>query len=186
MFRRALVTTCLVTGLVAASFGTAQAATVSPGSWAADFCTAVDTWQQDSTVKVDDLNAQLEGVTDLTTGRDTIVDLLGDLVDSTDTAVDAIKDAGAPSTPNGAKISAAFVTGFKAVSKQFAKSQQQAEKLSTTSPAEFATKGKQIGTELSNSGERLNDGFSAVDKLDKGKKLEKAVKAAPECAFLNT
>jgi hypothetical protein len=37
---------------------------------------------------------------------------------------------------------------------------------------------------LSTSSNELGKGFSSIGKLDKGKKLEAAVKAAPECAFL--
>jgi hypothetical protein len=186
MFRRLLVPALVATGLVAGSMGTAHASSVSADDWAPKFCTALHDWQTAIQGESDQITSQLEGVTDLATGRDTIAALLGKMVDATDTATQAIKDAGSPSTPNGAKIEATFVKGFKAITKQFAKSQSQAEKLPTTSPTAFKTKGKQIGVELSDSGDELGKGFDAVGKLDKGKKLETAVKAAPECSFLNT
>jgi hypothetical protein len=185
MLRRLLVPTLVATGLVAGSFGTAHAASVPADQWASKFCTAAEEWQQSITTQSDQITSQLEGVTDLKTGRDTIADLLGQMVDATDTATEAIKDAGSPSTTNGAKIETVFVNGFKAISKEFAKAQAKAEKLSTTSPTAFTKQGKKIGTELSASSETLGKGFAAVEKLDKGKKLENTVKATPECAFLN-
>jgi len=186
MLRRLLVIALVATGSVAGSVGTAHGATVPPDQWAPKFCTALDDWQQTIQTESDNVSTQLQGVTDLKTGRDTITDLLGRMVDATDTTTAAIEDAGSPSTPNGARIAATFVNGFKAVSKQFAKARARAEKLSTTSAEAFKKKGKQLGMQLSNSGDELGKGFSAVGKLDKGKKLETAVKAAPECSFLNT
>jgi hypothetical protein len=186
MLRRLLLPALVATGLVAGSFGTAHAATVPADTWAPKFCTALQEWQQSISSQSDQVTSELEGVTDLQTGREKIADLLGQRVDATATTAGAIKDAGSPSTPNGAKIQTVFVNGFKAISKEFAKAQAKAEKLSTTSPTAFAKQGKKIGTELSASGDELGKNFDAVDKLDKGKKLESAVKAAPECAFLNT
>ena len=186
MLRRLVVPALLATGLVAGSFGTAHAANVPADEWAPKFCTALQDWQTAIQGQSDQVTSELAGVTDLDTGRQTIADLLGQMVDATDTTTGALKDAGSPSTPNGAKIQTVFVNGFKAISKEFAKAQAKAEKMSTTSPTAFAKQGKKIGTELSASGDELGKNFDAVDKLDKGKKLENAVKAAPECAFLNT
>ena len=45
MVRRLLVPALVATGLVATSFGTAHAATVSPATWAPKFCTAVIDYQ---------------------------------------------------------------------------------------------------------------------------------------------
>jgi hypothetical protein len=108
------------------------------------------------------------------------------MVDATDEATDSIKHAGNPSSPNGKKIAAVFVAGFKAVSKEFAKAQSSAKRLPTDSVDDFKTKGEALGQALSDSSNELGDGFSAVDRLDKGKKLETAVKAAPACAFLGS
>jgi hypothetical protein len=168
------------------SIPAATAATVSPDDWAPKFCTAMSNWQTTITDKGDAMQTELQSVTDLHTGRDQIAAFLGDMVDATDTAVGAIKDAGTPSTPNGAKISAVFQKGFKAISKVFAKAEAQAEKLPTSTTKAFQAKGKQLGKALSTSSNELGKGFSSIGKLDKGKKLETAVKAAPECAFLNS
>jgi hypothetical protein len=184
MIRRLCCTGALALGLLATSVPAAHAATVSPDEWAPKFCTALTDWQTTIQEKGDAMSTELDSVTDLSDGRDQIAAFLGDMVDATDDATTAIKDAGTPSSPNGAKIAALFVKGFKGISKEFAKAQDQAEKLPTSSPAKFKVAGKKLGQALSDSSDELGKGFRNVDKLDKGKKLEAAVKAAPECASI--
>jgi hypothetical protein len=193
IIRRVSLTALVVVGLLAGAMCTsASAATVPPSEWAPAFCTAFTNWQTTISQKSDDMSTALDGAATagqspqqiLGTARDQIASFLGDMVDATDEAASAIKDAGSPSTPNGAKIAAVFVTGFKAISKKFAQVQDEAQKLPTTSVQKFKVKGKQLGVSLSAYGDSLSKDFSVIGKLDKGKKLEAAVKAAPECASI--
>jgi hypothetical protein len=186
MFRRALLIAVVVAALVAVAVPAAYAKTVAPSKWAPKFCTALQDWQTTISDKGDALTTELESVTDLKEGRDKIASFLGDMVAATKDATSAIKDAGNPSSPNGAKISAVFVKGFKAITKEFQKAQDEAEQLPTSSAAEFKAKGEKLGQALSDSGDELSKSFSSIGKLDKGQKLESAVKAAPECAFLDS
>jgi len=192
MIRRLCCTGALALGLLATSAPAAHAATVSPSKWAPKFCTALEDWQSTIQEKGGELTSALQGVDAnaqsseaiLSDARDQISSFLDDMVAVTDSTTDKIKRAGSPSSPNGAKIAATFVNGFKAISKEFAKTQARAEKLPTNSVAAFKTKGQQLGQALSDSGDTLSAGFGNIGKLDKGKKLEAAVKAAPECKFL--
>jgi hypothetical protein len=184
MFRRVLVSTFVIAGLVAASFGTAHAATVPASKWAPKFCTAIDDYQQEITAQGTAVDTALAGVTDLTAGRDELVSYLGKMVAAADTAAKAVQKAGTPSTPNGGKIAAKFVSGLKASSKLFASAKAKAGKLSTTDATAFAADGKQLGQDLTDAGNKLGDSFNGIGTLDKGQKLENAVKAAPACAFL--
>jgi hypothetical protein len=186
MFRRVFVTALLSVALLATAVPAASAKSVSGSKWGAEFCTALQDWQTTISDKGGALTAELSSVTNLTQGRQTIADFLGEMVAATKDATAAIKDAGTPRTKNGAKISVAFVKGFKAIAKEFKKTQKQAEKLPTTSAAEFRAKGQDLGRALSDSGAQLSKSFGSVGKLDKGKKLENALKAAPECAFLDS
>ncbi len=135
-----------------------------------------------------ELGTATAGGTDTTailgTARDKIAAFLDDMVTATDKAAAGIKSAGSPSSPNGGKIATVFVNGFKAISKEFKSAEAQAKQLPTTSAADFQSKGTELGQTISDSANELSKGFSSVDKLDKGKKLETAVKAAPACAFL--
>ena len=184
MVRRLLVPALVATGLVATSFGTAHAATVSPATWAPKFCTAVIDYQTTISRDGESLTSQLENVTDLASGRDQIESFLGDMVTAAKTAKRQIQSAGAPSTPNGGKIATVFAAGLDASAKAFAKAQAEAARLPTTTPEAFKIKGKQLGRRLTAAGDQLSKSFSGIGKLDKGKKLEAAVKAAPECESL--
>jgi hypothetical protein len=185
MLRRALLTTCLVAGLVAASAGTADAATVSPSKWAPKFCTALETWSNTIAEEGSSLQTTLSGQTgNLTAARDELVSFLGKSVAATQTAVTAMKKAGTPSSANGDKIAGKFVTGLQAVQKEFVKAKAKAAAISTTDATAFATTGKEIQQDLDNADSTVSASFNGIGKLDKGKKLETAIKAAPACSFL--
>ena len=184
MLRRLCITSCLVLGLVGASLGTAHAATVPPGKWAPKFCTAIDDYQSTISTQSDAVDTALTGVTDPKSGRDQLVSYLGKMVVAAKTAARALNRAGSPSTPNGSKIAAKFVAGLSASAKLFANAEAKAAKLSTTDVTAFSVDGKKLGQDLSDAAQQLSTSFSGIGKLDKGKKLEAAVKAAPECAFL--
>jgi hypothetical protein len=186
VLRRLFFTLCLVVGLVGASLGTAHAATVSPDTWAPKFCTALQDWQTTISAQGDALTSALEGVTDLQVGRQQIASFLGRMVSASNSATRAVQRAGTPSSPNGDKIATKIVVGLKTASKQFDVAKAKAAKLSTSSPAAFRTDGKKLGQDLSNAGDEVTKSFSGIAKLDKGKKLENAIKAAPECAFLSS
>jgi hypothetical protein len=192
IIRRFSVVALVVVGLVAGATTGASAGTVSPSTWAPKFCTAFTDWQKTITTKSDELSSALDEAATagqspksiLSNARDQIASFLGDMVDATNDATSAIKAAGAPSSPNGAKIAAVFVTGFKAISKSFAKSRDQAQQLPTSSVQKFKVKGKELSVSMSAYGDTLSKNFSSIGKLDEEKKLEAAVKAAPECASI--
>jgi hypothetical protein len=184
MLRRLLVSALVLTGVVAGSLGTAHAATVSPDKWAPKFCNAVVDYRQTISQKADSMTSALETTTDLDAARAQIVTFLGDMVTAAKTAKSQIQHAGSPSTPNGSKIVAKFAGGLDASAKVFAKSKAEAAKISTTSVESFKIDGKKVGSNLTAAGDALNKSFSGIGKLDKGKKLEAAVKAAPECASI--
>ncbi len=185
-FRRLIPVAALVVCLLITGIGTAHAASVTPAKWAPKFCNAIDQYQKTITEQADAMTTALEGVTKLEAGRAEIVGFLGKMVTAANTAARQVKKAGSPSTPNGSKISATFVSGFKASAGVFADAKAKATKLPTTTPAAFKKKGKQLGQDLTDAGAELTKTFAGIDKLDKGKKLEAALKATPECAFLNS
>jgi glucose/arabinose dehydrogenase len=186
MIRRLCCTGALVAALLAASVPSAAAATVSPGKWAPKFCTAIDDYQSTISEKSDSMTTALETVGSLKSARAQIVSFLASMVEAAKTAERQVEKAGTPSVPNGKKIEAALLRGLDASVKVFADGKAQAAKISTKNPTAFKTDGKQVGVDLQKAGAKLQDSFGDIDKLDKGKKLEDAVKAAPECAFLTS
>lgn len=184
IIRRLSVTTFVIVGLVATSVGSASAATVSPSKWAPKFCTAIDDYQTTISETTEQMQTALQSVTDLSEARGQIVSYLGSMVAAAKTAKRGVERAGVPSSPNGAKIEAKFVDALDESADIFTDAKAQAAKISTTDAAAFAKEGKQVGTDLQDAGTELSASFGGIGKLDKGKKLEAAVRAADECAFL--
>jgi hypothetical protein len=184
MIRRLCCAGALALTLVATSIPAAHAATVSPGKWAPKFCNAVVDYQTTISEKSDAMSTALDSTTDLASARSQIVSFLGDMVTAAKTAKREIQQAGTPSTANGAKIASKFADGLDASAKVFANGKAQAAKISTASVKSFAVDGKKVGADLSAAADELSKSFSGIGKLDTGKKLEAAVKAAPECASL--
>jgi len=184
MIRRLCCISALVGALLAATAPAAGAATVPPGTWAPKFCAAVDRYESTISEQTDAMSAALDSVTDLKTARTEIVSFLGSMFDAAKTAKQQVSKAGTPSVPNGQKIASAFAAGLAASAKVFSDAKSQAARISTASTTAFKTDGKQVGEDLQDAGERLEKSFSTIGKLDTGNKLEQAVKAAPECAFL--
>jgi hypothetical protein len=170
-----------VVGLSAAPAG---AKTVSPQKWATGFCTALSDWQDTIQGASSDVSSALADTTDLAAGKTTLVDFLSQAIDATDTAISDAKATGVPDTTNGAKIQAALIKGFGKAKSIFQKAEADAEKLSTTDAASFSTKATEIGQEIQDSASEIDTAFGKIDKLDKGGKLDKVVKANKACAFL--
>ena len=184
MIRRLCCVGALAAALLATSVPVAHAATMSPNKWASKFCIALKTWGDTTSQKAGDVESSLSTVSDLETARDQLVQYLGEMEAETQDAVDALKKAGTPSTPNGGKIAALFVKALQTTKAKFADAKDDASHLSTTDPAAFATDSGRIATNLSRAGDAIGDSFDGAQKLDKGKKLENALKATRVCAFL--
>jgi hypothetical protein len=185
MIRRLGCVGALVAAVLATSMPAAHAATVSPSKWAPKFCTALGSWKDTISQKANDVETSLSDVGDLVEARDKLVQYLGEMESATQDAIDGLKKAGTPSSPNGGKIAALFVTALKTAKGDFTTAKHNASNLPTNDPTAFATKGGQIGTDLTTAGDEIGKSFNGVEKLDKGKKLEKAVTAASQCAFLS-
>jgi len=170
-----------VVGLSAAPAG---AKTVSPQQWSTKFCTALSDWLNTIQGSSTDVKDALSNTTDLAAAKTTLVDFLSQAVDATDTAIGDVKAAGTPKTTNGAKISAAFVSALGRAKKLFEKAEADAENLPTDSAASFSSAATEIATAISEGGSEIDSGFVKVDKLDKGRALDKVVQKTKACAFL--
>lgn len=170
-----------VVGLAAAPAG---AKTVLPQKWATSFCTALSDWQDTIQTASSDVSGALSDTSDLAASKTTLVDFLNQAIDATDTAISDAKAAGAPDTTNGAKIQAALVKGFSKAKGIFAKAEVDAEKLPTDDAATFSTEATAIGQQIQDSASKIDAAFGNIDKLDKGGKLDKVVKATKACSFL--
>jgi hypothetical protein len=186
MVRRSLVLILLVSGLLAASLATADAATVSPDKWAPKFCKAVQKWQKtvesESNAATDAFGKMSSG--DLTGVRDEFVRFLGNDVAATQTAIKSIKQAGTPSSANGAKIQRKIVGGFQSAATVFDTAKTKAQALSTTDAESFVDDATKIQDGLSSATDVFEKNFSDVSTLDKNNELAKALQGAKACKFL--
>ena len=100
----------------------------------------------------------------------------------------AIKDAGAPSSTNGAKISGNVRDRASRPSAGHLRRRRRRKPRSCRRPrpTAFASKGTEIGTDISDSRRRSSAAsFSAVDKPRQGQEARaRGAEAAPACAFL--
>ena len=184
-FTRAIAIVALaavpVVGLSAAPAG---AKTVTPQKWATGFCTALSDWQDTIKGASTDVSAALADTTDLASGKTTLVNFLSQAIDATDTAIADVKAAGVPKTTNGAKIQAALIKGFGKAKTIFTKAESDSETLSTDDAASFSTQASAIGQQIQDSAGEIDTAFGQIDKLDKGGKLDKVVRASKACSFL--
>jgi hypothetical protein len=185
LFRRVFVTTCLVVGLVVVSLGSAHAAR-SPDTWAPKFCKALKQWQATITSESNTANTTLGKASggDLAALRDEFVSFLGKDVAATQAAIRSIKKAGAPSSANGSKIQHKVIAAFQSASDVFAGAKTSAASLSTTDAASFVTDASKIQHDLNGASDAFQMNFSAVQKLDSKRVIERAITSAKACKFL--
>ena len=182
--RAIAIATMAVIPVVGLSAAPAGAKTVTPQKWAAGFCTALSTWQDSIKASSADVTSALSDTTDLQKDKTTLVDFLSQAIDATDTAIADVKAAGVPKTTNGAKIQAALIKGFGKAKTIFTKAESDSETLSTDDAASFSTQASAIGQQIQDSAGEIDTAFGQIDKLDKGGKLDKVVKASKACSFL--
>jgi hypothetical protein len=184
--RRVSVVALVVAALVIGAVGSASAATVSPEDWAPKFCSTIDSYQKTISTESEDLTSTLSGVTNLKQGRAEIVAFLGKMVTAAKTAKNHMKAAGVPSSTNGSKIAAKFVSALDQSTKVFSEAKAQASKVSVKTPAAFEKQGTKVGTDLQKAADQLGKGFDGVSELDTKGELQTAAQASPECAFLSS
>jgi hypothetical protein len=172
--------------LVAVTATPAGAKSVPAKEWMTEFCTVYGDWVTTIQSASEDVQS-LAGdgtLTDLSGGRNALVDLLSQSVDATETAVSNLEAAGIPDAPNGKKIDATIITALKKAQKVFEDAVMQAEGLSTTDPAAFASGADQITDDLGVGLDRAFAGFAKIDKLDSSKTFRKLSKKLKACKAL--
>jgi hypothetical protein len=186
MIRRVILTSALAAVLVAMSFSTAQAGTVSTDTWAPKFCKAVTQYEQTLEDQSSTFQSNLGSSTNLKAVRAKLVSFLATMEKAANTAKQQIQRAGAPSATNGTKISAKFVSALGKSASVFADAKDQAAKVSTASPKAFEKQATQVGTDLEKAGKSLSAEFGNIKQLDTSKKIQTSLQAAPECSALTT
>ena len=180
----ATIATVPLLGLAAAPAG---AKTVPAGQWMTKFCTIYGDWIQtiqQASQEVQSLSSSA-AATDLTAAKNSLVDMLSQSIDATDTAVSDLKAAGVPDAQNGKKINTAILTALQNAKGVFQHAESSAESISTTDAATFATDTTKLSGDISTG---LNDAFSGlskINKLDKSGTFKKLSTKNKACKALN-
>jgi len=183
--RRSLTIAAVATLLVVWVATSAVANTVPAGQWAPRFCAALSSFQAHLTRDGKKADAVLSGnITSLAAAKTTLADFMGKAVKDADTAISAVKAAGAPSAPNGAKITAAFVKGLQNARNVFASAKTNAQHLPTKTLSAFESSTQKITSDLNRGSAGIIASFTNVQSLDTSGKVGAAVQAEPACAFL--
>jgi hypothetical protein len=165
----------------------AAATTVSAGQWAPKFCAALSTFQAHLNRDGTKASAVLSGnITSLAEAKATLAGFMAKAVNDADTAISAVKAAGAPSAVNGTKIAAAFVKGLQNARSLFASARTKAQHLPTKTLSAFESSTQKITSDLNQGSKGIATSFNTVKALDSSGKVGAAVRAEPTCAFLQS
>ena len=180
----ATVATVPLLGVAAAPAG---AKTVPASQWMTKFCTTFGTWTtsiQQASQQVQSLSSTADP-SNLTGAKNSLVDMLSQSIDATDTAVSKLKAAGVPDAQNGKKINAAIIAALSNAKKVFTDAESSAESISTTDATSFAGDTTKVSDDISSGLDGAFSGLSKIDKLDKSGTFQKLSKKNKACKALN-
>jgi hypothetical protein len=184
--RRPLVVFAAVAVLVVLLPSTAATATTTTAAeWAPKFCAAISSFQAHLTSDGSEADAVLSGeIANLKTARNALATFMSKATKDTDTAITALKKAGTPDAPNGAKVAAVFVKALQNARSLFASAKSDAEHLPTNNLKSFEAATQKITNKLKRGSTGITNSFSNVQALDTSGDIGAAVRAEPTCAFL--
>jgi hypothetical protein len=172
----------VVVCLAACSSNSSAASSPSPtpltaAQYVAGFCTAITKFQIDVQQQQASFNSS---TTDLTQLKQSWIDFLNGMIQSTKTLVSDVEALGVPATSDGQTAAATFKSDFETLEQDLQQLADQSQSLSPTSPGDFMSSFQpmtnKFQTDLKGFGEDLQ-------KLNGGP-LDQAFKQAPECASL--
>jgi hypothetical protein len=171
--------------IIAAVSDVAAAKTTSPTAWTTQFCKALQSWGKE----FDASNAQVESTAAKTAGnipaaKALVVKGINQDASVTGHAAQVIQRAGVPSVPNGKKLSAVFVSGFKKAQQELLGAVTNANALPTDNPATFIAGLSSVVSKLQV--DPITPSFKSAAKLDTAGKLGNALQANPDCKFLTS
>jgi hypothetical protein len=186
MMRRIVMVGVVLAVLLVANSVPASAKAVAPGTWAAKFCTTLQSWN----AKLDSDGAKADqalsgGVSNLKAARSELQSFLTKSVANTKHAVATLQAAGTPKVPNGSKISARFIDAYKSAQNLFASAATTAGSMSTSNLSKFEATAQKITASLQKGGNDVQSSFESVQSLDTGGALSGVFQSTPACAFLN-
>ena len=157
---------------------------VSVESWAGGVCGSVETWLRGINQKGTQLGQDVQGVSDLTKGRDLLVQFMEDAVALTDTMIEGVEAAGAPDIENGDQLATDLVAALQPVKDTFSTAVDKAKALPTDDPEAFSAAATQLGQEITDSQTEFSASFDQLQATYDDPALNTAFDTVPECAQL--
>ena len=151
---------------------------VTPAAYVKSICQAVGPFEKDVQSRSNSLN--LAAVKSPAEGKTALQGFLNAVAADTDTAVNKLKGAGAPTVTNGKQISTAIVSAFTQLRSALGQAATSAGALPTTSPTAFKTAANTLGTNVRNSMSGIGSSLGGL----KSPALESAAKKEPTCQNL--
>ena len=145
-------------------------------------CTSMTTWLADIKARAAKLTSDISGLSDLQEGKQLLVTYMSDIVASTDTLINSIKDEGAPDVSGGADAQAALLAGFAQVRTLLAAAEAKMKALPTDSVAAFRRAAKSAGTSLTTAASGLSSSFGSLQNSE----LDAAFAGEPACAAVSS
>jgi hypothetical protein len=150
---------------------------VSASAYAASVCTAANTYETTVKQEAAGFNAN---TTDLAVLKQSFLDLLNGILQSTQTLSSAVDAAGVPDTPNGQQDVDSIHTQLGALQQDIQDLIDQAETLSTTDPAAFASAFQPMIQKFQTAIQEFGQNFEKPNDPQ----LAVAFSQTPECASL--
>lgn len=157
---------------------------VAVETWAGGVCGSVEEWLRGINQKGTQLGQDVQGVSDLTKGRDLLVQFMEDAVSLTDTMIQGVEDSGAPDIENGEQLSADLVDALQPVRDTFSSAVDTAQALPTDDPDAFSQAATQLGQEITDSQTAFSASFDELQAKYDDPALNSAFDTVPECAQL--
>lgn len=157
----------------------------APRQWATDVCGSLSTWLEELQSRQTEVEADLEGVTDLGEIRGVLVEFLDDAVAETDTMIDGVEAAGTPDVDRGAELRQDFVDGVGQAKTAFEEAKTTAEDLPTDDQAAFAEGTSEIEEQLNTQSQAIEDAFDELDRKYDVPDLDEAFDEEPQCQDFN-
>jgi hypothetical protein len=144
-------------------------------------CGAMITWRDSIKRRTTDLTTKIAGITDLSTGRQLLVEYLRDIAADTHAMAQAVNAAGTPPVENGDKARSQLVNSLTKLEDGFTKAATKAQGLPTDDAAAFQKAAAKLSASISSaSGVVSGVGNTPVPVLDV------AFQAEPTCVSLKS
>jgi hypothetical protein len=178
---RVLVVTVALASAATSCSGGAKRGSTPVAQWVETLCTSVTTWTNSINDATTRFGAQIDAAaTNAASTRASLVGILDDSLQATDTLVAQLDLNGAPAVDNGTAIQSKVVGAFRDGRKVFVDARSRAESLPPDS-ARLVRQANAIASSIDDGFNAVGKAFGAVEKLDGNHKIADAGNREPTC-----